>query len=69
LGDDSKKRLVLQKWKGKAQIHIREYYEKEGDWKPGSKGLALSVESFNNLKSIIASGEIDTEIENMMRKK
>ncbi|XP_035425898.2 activated RNA polymerase II transcriptional coactivator p15-like [Cygnus atratus] len=41
-------------FKGKVLVDIREFYvDKEGDMKPGRKGIALSAEQWNQLKKII----------------
>uniref|UniRef100_A0A8B9BGF4 Activated RNA polymerase II transcriptional coactivator p15 n=2 Tax=Anser TaxID=8842 RepID=A0A8B9BGF4_9AVES len=41
-------------FKGKVLVDIREFYvDKEGDMKPGRKGIALSAEEWNQLKKII----------------
>nr|XP_006118272.1 activated RNA polymerase II transcriptional coactivator p15-like [Pelodiscus sinensis] len=41
-------------FKGKILVDIREFYiDKEGDTKPGRKGIALSAEQWNHLKAII----------------
>ncbi|XP_074834666.1 activated RNA polymerase II transcriptional coactivator p15-like [Carettochelys insculpta] len=41
-------------FKGKVLVDIREFYiDKEGDTKPGRKGIALSAEQWNHLKEII----------------
>ncbi|NWX92881.1 TCP4 polymerase, partial [Nothoprocta pentlandii] len=41
-------------FKGKVLVDIREFYEdKEGDTKPGRKGIALSAEQWNQLKEIV----------------
>uniref|UniRef100_A0A8C9EWJ4 Activated RNA polymerase II transcriptional coactivator p15 n=1 Tax=Pavo cristatus TaxID=9049 RepID=A0A8C9EWJ4_PAVCR len=48
-------------FKGKVLVDIREFYmDKEGDMKPGRKGIALSAEQWNQLKEIIP--EIDAAV-------
>lgn len=49
---------------GKLYVNIREYYEDKasGDLKPGAKGIALTIDQFNSLKSQI--NEIDAAISN-----
>ncbi|KAM6396107.1 RNA polymerase II transcriptional coactivator-like [Rhynochetos jubatus] len=51
-------------FKGKALVDIREFYaDKEGGWKPGRKGIALSAEQWNQLKEIIP--EIDAAVKKL----
>jgi hypothetical protein len=49
LGNNRK--LTISECKGKTKIHIREYYQdkKDNEWKPGKKGIALSIEEFKKL--------------------
>ncbi|XP_021234434.1 activated RNA polymerase II transcriptional coactivator p15-like [Numida meleagris] len=48
-------------FKGKVLVDIREFYmDKEGDMKPGRKGIALSAEQWNQLKEIIP--EVDAAV-------
>ncbi|NXP55707.1 TCP4 polymerase, partial [Heliornis fulica] len=48
-------------FKGKVLVDIREFYtDKDGDMKPGRKGIALSAEQWNQLKEIIP--EIDAAV-------
>ncbi|KAK4054536.1 hypothetical protein OIV83_001030 [Microbotryomycetes sp. JL201] len=47
------KRVMISKFKGKKLINIREMYEKDGEIKPGKKGIALTPEQFQVLKKSI----------------
>ncbi|NXL93252.1 TCP4 polymerase, partial [Alectura lathami] len=48
-------------FKGKVLVDIREFYvDKEGDMKPGRKGIALSAEQWIQLKEIVP--EIDAAV-------
>ncbi|XP_062481000.1 activated RNA polymerase II transcriptional coactivator p15-like [Pezoporus occidentalis] len=48
-------------FKGKGLVDIREFYAgKDGDVKPGRKGIALSAEQWNQLKEIIP--EVDAAV-------
>ncbi|XP_030365599.1 activated RNA polymerase II transcriptional coactivator p15-like [Strigops habroptila] len=48
-------------FKGKVLVDIREFYaDKDGDMKPGRKGIALSAEQWNQLKEIIP--EVDAAV-------
>ncbi|NXI54540.1 TCP4 polymerase, partial [Chloroceryle aenea] len=51
-------------FKGNALVDIREFYtDKDGDLKPGRKGIALSLEQWNQLKEIIP--EIDAAVKKL----
>ncbi|NXG46070.1 TCP4 polymerase, partial [Psilopogon haemacephalus] len=51
-------------FKGKVLVDIREFYtNKDGDKKPGRKGIALSAEQWNQLKEIIP--EIDAAVKKL----
>ncbi|NXP79108.1 TCP4 polymerase, partial [Ramphastos sulfuratus] len=51
-------------FKGKVLVDIREFYtDKDGDKKPGRKGIALSAEQWNQLKEIIP--EIDAAVKKL----
>ncbi|KAI0965509.1 transcriptional Coactivator p15-domain-containing protein [Xylaria arbuscula] len=43
------RRVVLQNFKGKNFINIREYYDSNGELKPGKKGIMLTLEQYNLL--------------------
>ncbi|KAL6758134.1 transcriptional Coactivator p15-domain-containing protein, partial [Haematococcus lacustris] len=44
-----KRRVQLSLFKGKLYVSIREFYEQDGVWKPGSKGCSMSVEQWQLL--------------------
>ncbi|XP_074650214.1 RNA polymerase II transcriptional coactivator-like [Tubulanus polymorphus] len=47
----SKMRFVsVSEFRGKPLVNIREYYDKDGDLKPGRKGISLSIDQWNMLK-------------------
>lgn len=57
-------RVSAQEWKGRFMVHIRSYYEKDGEMLPG-KGIALSMdewkefqEKFEEIKEDI-KGEVE----------
>lgn len=60
---DDKKRLTIRKFKGKLLIDIREFYEADGEKKPGKKGIALSLQNWQKLNERLDA--INTAIENM----
>ncbi|KZS98332.1 PC4-domain-containing protein [Sistotremastrum niveocremeum HHB9708] len=49
----SKRRLTVRSFKGKALIDIREYYGNDGDEKPGKKGISLTPEQWQLIKSSV----------------
>ncbi|PFH51494.1 hypothetical protein AMATHDRAFT_2951 [Amanita thiersii Skay4041] len=49
-----KRRVTIRSFKGSPLIDIREYYPSEGVEKPGKKGISLTVEQWNIIKSNIA---------------
>jgi len=53
LGRD--KHVKVREWKGKTYIDIREYYVDKNtmDTKPGKKGISLTCEQYQKLKSIL----------------
>ncbi|ESX00900.1 hypothetical protein HPODL_00313 [Ogataea parapolymorpha DL-1] len=55
-----KRRVSVRKFKGATLVDIREYYQKEGKWLPGSKGIALTEDQWKALRGLI--GEIDDSI-------
>ena len=48
----NKRKVTVNEFKGKLLINIREFYDDKatGEEKPGSKGIALTVQQWNKLK-------------------
>jgi hypothetical protein len=55
----AKKRFTVRKWKGKVLLDIREFYESNGEMKPGKKGISLNLEQYKILRKLVKSGSID----------
>ncbi|XP_069672162.1 RNA polymerase II transcriptional coactivator [Periplaneta americana] len=56
-----KNRFVkVREFRGKVYIDIREYYESDGDLKPGKKGISLSTAQWQKLKSVMS--EVDDAV-------
>ncbi|KAI1826028.1 transcriptional Coactivator p15-domain-containing protein [Xylaria intraflava] len=47
------RRVVIQNFKGKTYINIREYYDANGVLKPGKKGIMLSLEQYSSLLAAV----------------
>ncbi|ELT98290.1 hypothetical protein CAPTEDRAFT_102830 [Capitella teleta] len=45
--------VTISEFKGKKYVNIREYYDADGEMKPGRKGIALNSEQWANLKEHI----------------
>ncbi|KAF1983501.1 PC4-domain-containing protein [Aulographum hederae CBS 113979] len=48
-----KRRVVIQDYRGKTMVNIREYYEKDGKMMPTQKGISLLLEQYATLLSIL----------------
>lgn len=46
-----KKKVTVRKFKNMKLIDIREYYQKDNNWLPGSKGISLTEDQWNVLLS------------------
>ncbi|KAI8945512.1 transcriptional Coactivator p15-domain-containing protein [Xylaria longipes] len=55
------RRVTIQDFKGKTFINIREYYESNGELRPGKKGIMLPLEQYNALLTAIPA--VNTELE------
>jgi len=42
--------VTVREFKGRVMVDFREFYDANGEMRPGKKGLALSVEQWNTLK-------------------
>lgn len=49
------RRVTLRKWRGKALVDIREFWEESGTLKPGKKGISLTPEQWTQLLNIAPS--------------
>jgi len=58
-----KKRVTVRNYKGMTQIDIREYYDANGEEKPGKKGISLNPEQWAEFKQYIAT--IDDLVKNL----
>eukprot|EP00005_Dracoamoeba_jomungandri_P001655 CAMPEP_0174252946 /NCGR_PEP_ID=MMETSP0439-20130205/2325_1 /TAXON_ID=0 /ORGANISM="Stereomyxa ramosa, Strain Chinc5" /LENGTH=114 /DNA_ID=CAMNT_0015333677 /DNA_START=99 /DNA_END=441 /DNA_ORIENTATION=- len=56
------RKVTVSKWRNQTKIDIREYYEKDGELKPGRKGISLSIEQWETLRDIMP--EVNEYIEN-----
>lgn len=54
------RRVVLNDFKGKKMISIREYYEKDGNWLPGKKGITMTIEQYGALMGVLPA--VDREL-------
>ncbi|KAF5385815.1 hypothetical protein D9615_002576 [Tricholomella constricta] len=50
-----KKRATVRSFKGTPLIDIREFYGADGDEKPGKKGISLTMEQWETLKSSMST--------------
>lgn len=55
--------VSVREFRGRTMIDIREYYDKDGETRPGKKGIALNVEQWTALKGHI--DDIDAAVQNI----
>ena len=53
--------VSLSKFKNTKYLDIRKYYQKEGEWKPTTKGITLSGSQIEELVSIIKENNTAVE--------
>jgi hypothetical protein len=60
----TKTRFTVRKCKleGDVSLDIREYHEKDGDMKPGQKGITLALDQYKEMRDLVKSGSIDAII-------
>jgi len=51
------RRVTVSQFKGNVLVSVREYYEKDGRQLPGSKGISMSLDQFNQLIKVLPSIE------------
>ncbi|KAJ1512089.1 RNA polymerase II transcriptional coactivator [Coelomomyces lativittatus] len=49
----NKKKVSIKAFKNKVYIHVREFYEKEGDLLPGKKGISLTLDQWKRLEGLV----------------
>jgi hypothetical protein len=49
------RRITVRLYAGNVMVDLREFYEKDGEMRPGKKGISLKVEQWNELCSFIPS--------------
>ncbi|KGO65021.1 ssDNA-binding transcriptional regulator [Penicillium italicum] len=47
------RRVTISSFRGKTQVNVREYYEKDGQVLPGKKGISMPVDQFAAIVSIL----------------
>ncbi|XP_063238827.1 RNA polymerase II transcriptional coactivator [Bacillus rossius redtenbacheri] len=57
---ENKRFVKVREFRGKVFVDIREYYEADGEMKPGKKGISLSTSQWQKLKNIIS--EVDDAV-------
>ncbi|BGP16527.1 hypothetical protein JCM10213_001135 [Rhodosporidiobolus nylandii] len=60
---DKKRKITVREFKGKTLIDIREFYQADGEEKPGKKGISLTPQQWDRLKKSIDL--IDQAIDDM----
>ena len=61
------RRCTVSDFRGKKYVGLREYYEKDGVWLPGKKGISLPYEQWSQLRAKI--GEVNQRIADFGAKK
>ncbi|RLN15066.1 hypothetical protein BBI17_007650 [Phytophthora kernoviae] len=48
----AKRRLTVRKWKSTVLVDVREFYDDNGEPKPGKKGISLSLDQWKKLMEL-----------------
>jgi hypothetical protein len=56
------RRVTINDYRGKKMVSVREYYEKDGEWLPGKKGISMTLDQYNAFVSLLPN------IENELRR-
>ncbi|XP_068690810.1 activated RNA polymerase II transcriptional coactivator p15-like [Montipora capricornis] len=56
-----KRKISVREFKGKVYVDIREFYENDGELKPGKKGIMLQISQWEKLKEHM--NDVDEAIE------
>ncbi|KAF3922048.1 hypothetical protein ABW20_dc0107370 [Dactylellina cionopaga] len=51
------RRVTVSDFKGNVYVSVREYYEKDGKYFPGKKGISMNLDQFNQLIRVLPSLE------------
>ncbi|XP_075216652.1 single stranded-binding protein c31A [Lycorma delicatula] len=57
---ESRRFVKVREFKGKVMVDIREYYDADGELKPGKKGISLSASQWRKFLSYV--NEIDEAV-------
>eukprot|EP01090_Pellita_catalonica_P006459 TRINITY_DN16684_c0_g1_i1.p1 TRINITY_DN16684_c0_g1~~TRINITY_DN16684_c0_g1_i1.p1 ORF type:complete len:225 (-),score=50.05 TRINITY_DN16684_c0_g1_i1:118-753(-) len=53
LSNDNKKQITVRRFRKILRVDIREYYNSDGEWKPGRKGICLSQDQWKLLVAAV----------------
>jgi hypothetical protein len=45
----------VQFYKGRRVLHLRQFYEKDGEWKPTQRGITLPAEEIGELEAAVSA--------------
>jgi hypothetical protein len=47
------RKAIINEFRGRWYVDVREYYQKEGEWLPGPRGIALTAEQWKTLSGAL----------------
>jgi hypothetical protein len=62
---NKRKRVSVGEFKGKVNVNLREYFQKDNDWLPTKKGITLSTEQWEIFKKLVP--KIDAAISKLSK--